>query len=80
MLYEVITGGDIKRYAGTYTQYEAVREAEVESLVKRYHEQQEEIAKAEALIERFRYKASKAAMVQERIKMLDKLERIEILV
>ncbi len=76
-VYELF-GGDIKRYAGTYTQYEAVREAEVESLVKRYHEQQEEIAKAEALIERFRYKASKAAMVQERIKMLDKLERIEI--
>ena len=76
-VYELF-GGDLKRYAGTYTQYEKVREGELASLVKRFEEQQEEIAKAEALIDRFRYKATKAAMVQERIKMLDKMERIEI--
>ncbi|HNY21577.1 MAG TPA: ATP-binding cassette domain-containing protein, partial [Treponemataceae bacterium] len=76
-VYELF-GGDLKRYAGTYTQYERVREAELVSLVKRYEEQQDEIARAEALIERFRYKATKAAMVQERIKMLEKMERIEI--
>lgn len=76
-VYELF-GGDLKRYAGTYTQYEKVREVELASLVKRFEEQQEEIAKAEALIDRFRYKATKAAMVQERIKMLDKMERIEI--
>jgi ATP-binding cassette subfamily F protein 3 len=46
--------------------------------LKRYTAQQEEIARAEDLIRRFRYKASKAAMVQERIKMLEKIERIEI--
>ena len=76
-VYELF-GGDLKRYAGTYTQYEKVREVELASLIKRFEEQQEEIAKAEALIDRFRYKATKAAMVQERIKMLDKMERIEI--
>jgi ATP-binding cassette subfamily F protein 3 len=47
-------------------------------LVKRYAEQQDEIAKTEALIRRFRYKASKAAFAQELIKRLDKMERIEI--
>jgi ATP-binding cassette subfamily F protein 3 len=76
-VYELF-GGDLKRYAGNYTQYEKVREVELATLVKRYEEQQEEIAKNEALIERFRYKATKAAMVQERIKHLEKMERIEI--
>jgi ATP-binding cassette, subfamily F, member 3 len=76
-VYELF-GGTLKRYAGTYTQYEIVRAAELESLVKRYNEQRQEIEKTEALIERFRYKATKAAMVQERIKHLEKIERIEI--
>ncbi len=71
-------GGSLKRYAGTYTQYERVREAELSSLVKRYEEQRAEIEKIEALIERFRYKATKAAMVQERIKYLERMERIEL--
>ena len=76
-VYELF-GGALKRYAGTYTQYEKVRAVELASLVKRYAEQQEEIAKTEALINRFRYQATKAAMVQERIKHLEKMERIEI--
>jgi ATP-binding cassette subfamily F protein 3 len=76
-VYELFQGG-LKRYAGNYSAYEKVREAELENLVKRYKIQQEEIARAEDLIRRFRYKATKAAMVQERIKMLEKIERIEI--
>ncbi|MDR2446896.1 MAG: ABC-F family ATP-binding cassette domain-containing protein [Treponema sp.] len=76
-VYELFQGR-LKRYAGNYTAYETVRAVELESLLKRYAEQQEEIAKSEDLIRRFRYKASKAAMVQERIKKLEKMERIEI--
>ncbi|MDR2417627.1 MAG: ABC-F family ATP-binding cassette domain-containing protein [Treponema sp.] len=76
-VYELFQG-NLKRYAGNYTTYQQVRQIEIESLMKRYAEQQEEIAKAENLIRRFRYKASKAAMVQERIKRLEKIERIEI--
>ena len=76
-VYELFRGR-LKRYAGNYTAYEKVREQELETLLKRYAEQQEEIAKAEDLIRRFRYKASKAAMVQERIKKLEKMERVEI--
>ncbi|GHV85994.1 ABC transporter ATP-binding protein [Spirochaetia bacterium] len=76
-VYEIFQG-TLKRYAGNYTAYEKTREGELESLLKRYAEQQEEIAKSEALIQRFRYKASKAAMVQERIKKLEKMERVEI--
>jgi ATP-binding cassette subfamily F protein 3 len=76
-VYELFNGS-LKRYAGNYTAYEKVREAEMETLLKRYALQQEEIAKSEAIINRFRYKASKAAMVQERIKKLEKMEKIEI--
>ncbi|GHV92019.1 ABC transporter ATP-binding protein [Spirochaetia bacterium] len=76
-VYELFQG-NLKRYAGNYSAYEKVREVEIESLMKRYAEQQEEIAKSEDLIRRFRYKATKANMVQERIKKLEKMERIEI--
>ena len=76
-VYEIFQG-NLKRYAGNYSAYEKIRAAELESLVKRYELQQEEIEKAEALIRRFRYKASKAAFAQELIKRLEKMERIEI--
>ncbi|MDR3337206.1 MAG: ABC-F family ATP-binding cassette domain-containing protein [Treponema sp.] len=76
-VYELFQG-NLKRYAGNYTAYEKIRQVELESLVKRFAEQQEEIAKLESLINRFRYKASKAAFVQERVKKLEKMERIVI--
>jgi ATP-binding cassette, subfamily F, member 3 len=76
-VYELYNG-DLKRYAGNYSAYEKTRQIELSSLVKRYAEQQEEIAKTEALIRRFRYKATKAAFAQELIKRLEKMERVEI--
>jgi ATP-binding cassette, subfamily F, member 3 len=76
-VYEIFQG-NLKRYVGNYSTYEKIRAAELESLVKRYELQQEEIEKTEALIRRFRYKASKAAFAQDLIKRLDKMERIEI--
>ena len=76
-VYEIFQG-NLKRYAGNYSTYEKLRAVEVEGLVKRYEAQQEEIEKTEALIRRFRYKATKAAFAQELIKRLEKMERIEI--
>jgi ATP-binding cassette subfamily F protein 3 len=76
-VYEIFQG-NLKRYAGNYSAYEKIRQQELESLVKRYEARQEEIAKTEALIRRFRYKASKAAFAQELIKRLEKIEPVEI--
>jgi ATP-binding cassette subfamily F protein 3 len=76
-VYEIFQG-NLKRYAGNYSAYEKIRQIELASLMKRYTQQQEEITKTEALIRRFRYKATKAAFAQELIKRLDKMERIEI--
>jgi ATP-binding cassette subfamily F protein 3 len=76
-VYELFQGR-LKRYPGTYSDYEKRRAAELESLLAAYKLQQEGIERAEKLIRRFRYKASKAAMVQDRVKKLEKIERIEI--
>lgn len=76
-VYELFQG-NLKRYIGNYSAYERVRKVELESLLARYEAQQEEIAKTEDFIRRFRYNASKAAMVQDRVKRLEKLERLEI--
>ena len=50
----------------------------MERLREAHRRQSEEIEKAEAFINRFRYQATKARQVQSRIKQLDKVERIEI--
>jgi len=75
--YELFNGA-LKRYAGTYSDYEKTRAGELASLIKTYTQQQEEIAKTEDFIRKFRYNASKAALVQDRIRRLEKLERIEL--
>ena len=68
--------GKLKSYKGNYTFYEKKREAELEQLIKDYNRQQDEIAKTEYFINRFRYQATKAKQVQSRIKQLEKIERI----
>ena len=50
----------------------------MERLRQQKHDQDEEVARMEAFINRFRYQATKAAQVQSRIKMLDKIVPIEI--
>jgi len=65
-------------YAGNYTGYLKEREARMERLRQQKHDQDEEVARMRAFIDRFRYQATKAAQVQSRIKMLDKIVPIEI--
>ena len=64
-------------YNGNYDYYETEKAIRIEMQQKAYENQQDYIRQNERLVERFRAKASKAAMAQSLIKKLDKLERIE---
>lgn len=64
-------------YSGNYDFYEREKATRMELMQKAYENQQDYIRQNERLVERFRAKASKAAMAQSLIKKLDKLERIE---
>jgi ATP-binding cassette, subfamily F, member 3 len=65
-------------YHGNYSKYLVEHQARMERLLERHRRQREEVEKAEAFINKFRYKATKARQVQSRIKQLDKVERIEV--
>ncbi len=75
IVYE-IEYGTIKKYMGNYTDFVKKKEADRQKQRKEYEQQKKEIEKTQTLIERFRYKATKAAMVQSRIKTLEKTEII----
>jgi len=64
-------------YNGNYSFYETEKLQRVEVQQRAYENQQDYIRQNERLIERFRAKASKAAMAQSLMKKLDKLEKIE---
>lgn len=76
-VYELFNGA-LRRYPGNFTHYEKVREVELKTLISEYEQQQQEIQKLEDFINRFGYKATKAAQAQEYQKKLDKIVRIEI--
>ena len=65
-------------YIGNYSGYLTEREARMARLRQMKKDQDDEIARMQAFINRFRYQATKAAQVQSRIKMLDKVVPIEI--
>ena len=64
-------------YTGDYEYYETEKMLRMDMQQKAYENQQDYIRQNERLIERFRAKASKAAMAQSLIKKLDKIELIE---
>ncbi len=70
--------GIITLYPCSYDEYIQAKEQSRELLEKAFSRQQTEIRRIESFIDRFRYKATKAAQVQSRIKQLEKIERIEI--
>ena len=76
-VYELFNG-ELKCYPGNFSHYEKVRELELQTLIAAYKKQQEEIEHLQSFVDRFRYKATKAAQAQERQKQLDKIVRIEI--
>lgn len=70
--------GKISMYQGNFSEYLDEREKRLEELRKQERLQKEEIARMDEFIDRFRFKASKAASVQSRIKRLEKMSLVEI--
>lgn len=70
--------GTLEHYPGNYHFYEREKEEKEQQLQKKYDELRGERERQERFINRFRYKATKAAQVQSRIKMLEKLEQVEL--
>ena len=65
-------------YVGNYSQYLVAHEARMDALRKAKREQDEEVARVKMFIDRFRYQATKAAQVQSRIKLLEKVVPIDV--
>ncbi|MEZ5290731.1 MAG: ABC-F family ATP-binding cassette domain-containing protein [Vicinamibacterales bacterium] len=68
----------ITDYQCNYSQYLVQRDERLARLRDAKKRQDEEIGRVQEFIDRFRYQATKAAQVQSRIKMLEKVERIEV--
>ena len=73
-----VTMGRIYDYKATYSQYLQLRKERREQQLKAYNEQQKMIAETKDFIERFKGTYSKTLQVQSRVKMLEKLELVEV--
>jgi len=70
--------GKIYDYKASYSGYVKMREQRLERQLSAYSNQQNQVRQIERFIERFRYKNTKSRQVQSKIKMLDKLDEIQI--
>ena len=73
-----ITCGHVEDYRVKYDEYLVLRKERREQQLRAYENQQKEIADTKACIERFRYQATKAVQVQQRIRQLEKIVPIEV--
>jgi len=73
-----ISLGQIYDFKKPFSQYLAIRSELMEKQLQAKKNQDKEIKEMEDLIERFRYKASKAAFAQSLIKKLAKIDRIQV--
>ena len=73
-----VDNGQVNLYKGNYSDYLKAREERLERLRAEAAKQAEEIAHMEAFVEKFRYKATKSKQVQDRVKKLEKIKRIEL--
>jgi ATP-binding cassette subfamily F protein 3 len=70
--------GQLKRYVGSYTTYEKKRSAEIEELILQREKQDQRIKEIQDFAAKFRASASKAALVQSRLKELEKIQLVNI--
>ena len=73
-----ITAGRIYDYKCPYSEYVVQMQERRASQMAQLTAQQRQVAQIEAFIERFRYKATKSKQVQSRIKMLDRMEMVQV--
>lgn len=73
-----ISLGSIYDFKKSFSQYLSIRQELIEKQLQAQKNQEKQIKQTEQLIEKFRYKASKAAFAQSLIKKLDKVDRIEV--
>ena len=73
-----VTMGRIYDYKATYSHYLTLREERREQQQKQYDDQQKMITETREFIERFKGTYSKTLQVQSRVKMLEKLELVEV--
>ena len=73
-----ITLGRIYDFKSNYSRYLILRKELKENQMAAYINQQKMIDDTEKFIARFRYQATKSIQVQSRVKMLDRIERLEV--
>lgn len=73
-----VMGGHVTRYPGNYAYYRETRIARHEQLISQKRNLDRKKEQLERFIDRFKYKATKAAQAQSRQKQLDKLEEVEV--
>ncbi|HEU0265625.1 MAG TPA: ABC-F family ATP-binding cassette domain-containing protein [Geobacterales bacterium] len=73
-----VWNGTLTDYHCSYSRYLVERQERLSALREAKRRQDEEVARIEDFISRFRYKADKAPLVQSRLKQLEKIERIEL--
>ena len=73
-----ITCGHIEDYKVKYNEYLELRKERREQQLRAYENQQKEIADIKAFVDRFRYQATKAVQVQQRLRQLEKIKPIEV--
>ena len=75
-VYEIEYGG-ITEYTGDYDFFEKQKRVNYEKALKDYEFQQKEIKRLTAIVDRFRYKATKAKMAQSKLKQIERMVKLE---
>ena len=72
-----IENGKTHKYNGNYTEFLKAKAEARERRKKEFEAQKKEIERIEAVVEKFRYKATKAAMAQSKLKQIERMDKIE---
>jgi len=74
-----VAGGSVTTFSGDYNFYEREKSVRLKQNEAEFNRQQSMLKKEHAFIARFKARASHAAQVQSRVKMIDKIDRVELI-